>query len=131
MEAARSCERDWQRPWPWLYWNFGLWLWPTWQNGCSQAVTTAELTRTEAYFSGHVQGVGFRYSTSRLAQEYQVGGFVKNLADGRVHVVVEGNPTESRRFLKALQAAMSEYVTHVDRTTGEATGEFHGFDIRH
>jgi acylphosphatase len=94
-------------------------------------VSTTELRRTEAHFSGHVQGVGFRYSTHRLAREYQVSGFVKNLADGRVQVVVEGSPAESRRFLEAIQSAMSQYVTDVDRRTTDATGEFNGFDIRH
>ena len=93
-------------------------------------MTVSELARCEAHFSGHVQGVGFRYSTHRLASDFAVSGFVKNLADGRVQVVVEGSKSEMRRFVQALESEMAQYIDHVEVTTRRATGEFTGFEIR-
>ena len=45
-------------------------------------------------FFGTVQGVGFRYTTCRTARRYEVTGTVRNLPDGRVECVVEGEATE-------------------------------------
>ena len=51
----------------------------------------AENVRIEAYFSGHVQGVGFRFTSIDIAERFpEIAGFVRNLADGRVEVVAEG-----------------------------------------
>lgn len=111
--------------------EIGLAPWRLQQKGHSQAVVTTKLTRTEAYFSGQVQGVGFRYSTRRVAQDYQVTGIVKNLLGGRVQVVAEGTATESKRFVEAVESEMSQYVTHVERKASDATGEFQDFDIRY
>jgi acylphosphatase len=49
-------------------------------------------------YAGHVQGVGFRYTVRHLAGGFQVSGFVRNLADGRVEVVAEGTPAELTGF---------------------------------
>ena len=62
--------------------------------------------RREVYFSGGVQGVGFRYTTERLAARFDVRGFVQNLGDGRVLLVVEGRPEEIDRFVAAVHRAM-------------------------
>jgi acylphosphatase len=90
----------------------------------------AECRRTNAYFSGHVQGVGFRYSTRRLAENFNVTGFVRNLADGRVQVVVEGQPSEVQRFLSSVEDELSQYIQRVDSTEAPASGEFVTFEIR-
>ncbi len=44
--------------------------------------------------SGRVQGVGFRYTAKGVAQRFAVTGFVRNLSDGRVELVVEGDAAE-------------------------------------
>ena len=54
---------------------------------------------TLVHFSGHVQGVGFRYSTLQVAKEFEVAGYVSNLADGRVRVEVEGEESEVKAFI--------------------------------
>lgn len=52
-----------------------------------------EAVRARRYFvSGHVQGVGFRFFVERLAAELRVGGYARNLADGRVEVYAIGSP---------------------------------------
>ena len=55
--------------------------------------------RLSVHFEGHVQGVGFRQSARRLATGYEVTGEVRNLPDGRVHLLVEGEEEELRAFL--------------------------------
>ena len=52
------------------------------------------MQRIEVYFSGHVQGVGFRYRTHQAASQFDVKGFVMNLPDGRVQLVAEGTKSE-------------------------------------
>ncbi|MBZ8178936.1 acylphosphatase [Oscillatoria salina] len=49
-----------------------------------------ELIRAHVFISGTVQGVGYRFSTVRKAQQLQVNGWVRNLSDGRVEAVFEG-----------------------------------------
>ncbi len=49
---------------------------------------------------GHVQGVGFRHFAYRLAQRFNVKGFVRNAEDGTVEIHVEGESEDVERFLK-------------------------------
>lgn len=59
--------------------------------------------RKHIYFSGMVQGVGFRYRATYLAQSKELTGWVKNLFDGRVEMEVQGEEDHIERFLKELQ----------------------------
>ena len=86
--------------------------------------------RREVFFSGHVQGVGFRQTTSTLAEGFTVSGFVKNLPDGRVQLVVEGQPQEVESFLAAIRKKMEKNISKTEEKTSPATGEFRGFGIR-
>jgi acylphosphatase len=87
--------------------------------------------RREVYYQGSVQGVGFRFTAQRLAARFDVAGYVRNLPDGRVQLVAEGERLEIDRFLAAVSGAMGHYVDSVEQTTHPATGDFHGFGIRH
>ena len=53
-------------------------------------------------FSGRVQGVGFRYKASHIANEYRLTGYVKNEYDGSVTVEIQGSEQEIYMFLKEL-----------------------------
>jgi acylphosphatase len=66
-----------------------------------------------AYFSGRVQGVGFRVTAYQLARDFRVVGFVRNLRDGRVELVVEGEPAEIDALLRAVRSAMDRYIRDV------------------
>jgi acylphosphatase len=85
--------------------------------------------RREAFYEGYVQGVGFRYTTRAIAGGFSVTGYVKNLPDGRVHVLAEGLPDEVAGFLKAIEDRMGRYIRHVETRNGVMTGEFAAFDI--
>jgi acylphosphatase len=84
----------------------------------------------EVWFSGHVQGVGFRYTTCALARRTGVGGYVRNLPDGRVHLVVEGDVDEVESLLAAVQDRLGPYIREKREDRRPATGQFRQFDIR-
>ena len=74
--------------------------------------------------------MGFRYTARRIASRLPVTGFVRNLADGRVELVVDGRPPELDRFLEAIQDQMGDYIARTQVSDAPATGEFRGFEIR-
>jgi len=60
------------------------------------------MEKAEAYYEGRVQGVGFRYTVQQVAKGYDVSGTVRNLADGRVHVIAQGEREEVEAFLEGI-----------------------------
>lgn len=65
------------------------------------------------YYSGRVQGVGFRFTARHVARRFEVGGSVRNLPDGRVELVAEGVREEIDAFLQAVQDALGRYIRDV------------------
>lgn len=86
--------------------------------------------RFHAYYSGFVQGVGFRFTAERLAISLDINGWVKNLGDGRVELVCEGTEASLKGLLAKLEEAFGEYIHKTDIEWENATGEFESFDIR-
>lgn len=84
----------------------------------------------EILFSGHVQGVGFRYTTRSVASKFQISGFVRNLPDGCVQLVVEGEPDEIDRFLVDLRKEMGQYIFNQTETLRPASNKFNTFEVR-
>ena len=90
-----------------------------------------EKERLRAFFSGAVQGVGFRFTALNISQPYKVTGYVRNLSDGRVELIAEGERKELEEFLEAVRRRMSSYIQDVETDWEKATGEFKVFGIRH
>jgi len=90
----------------------------------------AEFVRRQVFFSGRVQGVGFRYVTEAVASRFSVTGFVRNLRDGRVELVAEGAPDELDRFIEGVEQAMSGHIDDRVVSQAHATREFTAFLIR-
>ena len=88
-----------------------------------------DLERRTVYYSGRVQGVGFRYETRFLAQQFEVTGYVQNLDDGRVLLVAEGAKDEIERFLERIAESMGRHIRNVAQSSSSATGEFNEFRI--
>lgn len=88
-------------------------------------------SRKTIYFSGRVQGVGFRYTARNIAQQYRVKGYVRNLDDGRVELVMEGAESETRAVVEELKRKMTGFIRNVTIDTSPANGEFEEFSIRH
>lgn len=82
------------------------------------------------YFSGHVQGVGFRYATLQVAKEFEVAGYVKNLPDGRVLLEAEGQAGTVDRFVAAVAERLHGFVRKAERTQQNRPPVFQGFEIR-
>jgi acylphosphatase len=82
-------------------------------------------------YSGHVQGVGFRYTAQDIASGLGLVGWVRNLSDGRVEVVSEGEEKKIKQFLERLEKGfLGRYIRDTDISWKEPTGEFDNFDIR-
>ncbi|MSU48225.1 MAG: acylphosphatase [Opitutus sp.] len=90
----------------------------------------ADVHHETVYFSGHVQGVGFRYSVLQVAKEFEVAGHVTNLADGRVQLEAEGTPGDVAAFVDAVQEKMHGYVRKLERAGRRRAPQFRGFTIR-
>ena len=86
--------------------------------------------RYVVYYSGRVQGVGFRYSVCRLSGRFKVNGFVRNLTDGRVQVIAEGQADELDEFLRTIEGEMAGYIKTRELDQQEPTGEFSDFALR-
>jgi acylphosphatase len=82
------------------------------------------MIRYTIYYSGRVQGVGFRATTRDVARALAVAGYVQNLDDGRVLLVAEGEEAELDRFLAKLQAVMGQYIKSQTLAKSVATGEY-------
>jgi acylphosphatase len=83
-----------------------------------------------AHYAGRVQGVGFRYTTRQLAANFAVSGYVRNLPDGKVELVAEGEAAEVDAFLQAVTQRMVNYIDESNIT--EENGRGHrGFQIRY
>ena len=88
--------------------------------------------RLRVHFSGHVQGVGFRYTVQRLALGFDVTGWVKNLSDGRVEMLIEGERGELEAFQAAIpNAGLRRFIRDTQSDWSDGTGEFRGFEIAH
>ncbi len=82
------------------------------------------------FFSGSVQGVGFRYTACRIASGYDLTGYVRNLPDGRVECLVEGPTAEIEAFRDELHRAMQNYIASRTEQTAPFTGRLGPFTVR-
>jgi len=88
--------------------------------------------RCHVFYSGHVQGIGFRYTVRMLARGFVLSGCVRNLPDGRVELVAEGERAELEAFCAAIRdSELGGFIRQEDVRWGEAKNEFRGFEIVH
>lgn len=88
--------------------------------------------RVHILIHGDVQGIGFRHHTAKKARELGLSGFVRNLPNGSVEIVAEGETAKVEELLVFCRrgppmATVMEVVAEEEK----ATGEFEGFAIRH
>ncbi len=81
---------------------------------------------------GQVQGVGFRYTTATLAQDFALDGFVRNLPDGSVEVLTVGEPSEIDALIAAVSQAFAPNIHEIEQEPSDApTHDLAGFTIRY
>lgn len=86
--------------------------------------------RARVFVSGRVQGVFFRGETVNVAQRLGLDGWVRNLSDGRVEAVFEGEKEKVEEALEfCRRGPPAAYVTNVDVKWERWTGELQGFGI--
>jgi len=87
--------------------------------------------RCEFIFRGTVQGVGFRYTTNRIAEGHDVTGWVMNKPDRTVQCVVEGAPDVIKAFVFEVQETMAGYIVETTECRTAASGSFSDFKVRY
>ena len=89
------------------------------------------MIRAKLLIKGRVQGVGFRSSTSRIANRLNLKGWVRNLRDGSVEAVVEGDEEAINKLIRWCKTGpMLAKVQEVKVEKTHATGEFPYFFVR-
>ena len=91
------------------------------------------MKRVHVYISGRVQGVFFRAETQSAANSFNITGWVRNLSDGRVEAVIEGEDTDIDKMIAWCQegppaARVENVVVREEHGTG---GEFRNFIIKY
>ena len=88
------------------------------------------LKRVELLIEGMVQGVGFRYFVYQKAQQLRVNGWVRNLPDGRVQVVAEGDQSSLEELISELTTGPNfSRVQNVEIDWSEPTGRYSSFEV--
>lgn len=86
--------------------------------------------RMTVFYSGRVQGVGFRYTVKSITTGFEVTGTVRNLDDGRVELLVEGEREELEAFRQAVRGSgLGGLIQREEEMFSAASGQFRGFEI--
>ena len=88
------------------------------------------------YYSGKVQGIGFRYTVQDIANFLKVCGWVKNLNDGRVEVLADAEEDTLSNFLDQINQHFSRYIKEINTEwypsglpAGRENVEFRDFQV--
>jgi acylphosphatase len=81
------------------------------------------------HYSGRVQGVGFRATAAWIARKYRVVGWVRNLPDGRVELLVEGDSEQVDTFLGAIRSRFSNHIFEERAENQNPSGDYQSFEV--
>ena len=91
-----------------------------------------ELIQGRLVFKGQVQGVGFRYFVLKKASWFGITGYVKNLINGGVEVVAEGEKSEVEGFFREIrQGPVSAAINDIYEEWSPYTGNFETFQVEY
>jgi acylphosphatase len=88
------------------------------------------IVRTRVVFTGDVQGVGFRYTSRRLAERFPITGWVCNHSDGTVELEAQGEPSAVDAFVEELRSEMRKHVSDAVVSGAQPVERESGFSIR-
>jgi len=81
------------------------------------------------FFSGRVQGVGFRYTVHRIAIRYDLTGFVHNLPDGRVEMLIQGRLQDIANCLQDIEQTFGSYIRETKVEQLPISTSYNSFEI--
>jgi acylphosphatase len=87
------------------------------------------MRRLHVVYHGRVQGVGFRFTVEHIAVRLGLTGWVKNMHDGSVEILAEGEEGQLNLLLEQVEDAFTSYIREKNIAWLEATGEFSDFGI--
>ncbi len=87
------------------------------------------MIRAHIFYSGRVQGVGFRVTVQRYAVDLDLRGWVKNLPDGRVEILAEGDREKITQLCQNLEKYFPGYIKDKNIDFVPAQKNYQDFDI--
>lgn len=87
------------------------------------------MIRAHIFYSGRVQGVGFRFTVQRYATELDLRGWVKNLADGRVEILTEGDREKIKQLCQRIEKHFQGYIKDKNIDFVPAQKDYPDFDV--
>ena len=88
-----------------------------------------ELLARQVIFTGHVQGVGFRYTAARIAAKYELTGWVRNRPDGTVEALMQGELHKIDLCIAEIKDHFGRYVRQVSLTEAPINPRYKDFQI--
>ena len=89
------------------------------------------MVRIEVNYKGRVQGVGFRWQVCNISKNFNCTGYVKNLEDGSVEFLAEGELKEVELFIETVDATLKGYWNHKSSDKRTEPPHFQEFSIRY
>lgn len=85
--------------------------------------------RIRVVYSGRVQGVGFRWQVKQVSGDFVVTGFVRNLEDGTVELLVEGDSSEVRGMIEVVEKKLKDFWNSKIEDERVGDSQFENFSI--
>ena len=87
------------------------------------------MEQAHIYYGGIVQGVGFRFTVERLAKDLGLTGWVRNLADGRVEILAEGERDSLLKLIVQVEEHFQGYIRKKEEQINTVSGRFKDFRV--
>ena len=87
------------------------------------------MIQAHIFYSGKIQGVGFRYTVKSFAKECSVVGWVKNLENGKVELVAEGEEKQINKLCQLVEEQFEGFIVDKKMTTERPQGKFTNFQV--
>ncbi|MFZ2356837.1 MAG: acylphosphatase [Candidatus Omnitrophota bacterium] len=88
------------------------------------------LKQVHIFYSGSVQGVGFRFTAVSIADKLEVKGWVRNLADGRVEIVAQGKESILKDYISSINGYFQNCISNQDISWCDIADTFKDFEIK-
>jgi acylphosphatase len=83
------------------------------------------------YYRGRVQGVGFRFTCQRVAENHGITGWVKNMPDGSVRLVAQGDENSIKEFLTEIDQNLNRFISDKEIEWQDFPEKLDNFNIRY